>query len=365
MKRLLTLFAILSVILLAPLAQLGAVAAQDDARDLREATFTAQEILSLASQRKFNAMYDRIHPDAHAIIPRAAAVGTFEALYGKYQVGEATIGEAKIIAWTWGVTGKTYDHTVQVAFTQPFTDEQGQTQTLSDVINLVKADGGEWRWFFGSSKQMVEDAIAKYGPPPDATPLVEGDLIGHVLQDLDAFYADVVSYTQFAYVSPHFEYVAPGTEMPTACGPASTGFWAFYCPGDQTIYVEQARMDDMAAKEDFGAAFVLAHEFSHHVQTLVGFKRVQSLPTTWNQVWSVELELMADCMSGAWALDADTRGRLQVNDFGEALKLTIDMLGDPSYVGTYDPRAHGTADQRAQAFQTGFEDGFLGCNIVM
>lgn len=366
MKRLLSLIAILSLTLLMPLGQATA-AAQDDARDLREATFTAQEILSLASQRKFNAMYDRIHPDAQAVIPRAAAVGTFDELYGKYQVGEATMGDAKIVAWTWGVTGKTYDRTVQVAFTQPFTDEQGQTQTLSDYINLVQDEGGEWRWFFGQDPQQVKDAIAKYGPG-EGTPLVQGDLVKNVLLDLDTFYAEVVSYTDFKYVSPDFMYVdtsnGGGGGKQTACGPASKGFWAFYCPGDATIYVEQSFMSQFP-QEDFAAAFVLAHEFSHHVQTIVTFDRVQSEPTAWNQVWSVELELMADCMAGAWALDVDTRGLLESNDVQETVDFTVEKLGDPSYVSTYDPQAHGTADQRVQWILNGYENGFLGCNVVM
>ena len=51
----------------------------DEAKDLREAEFSAGEILRLAYERKFNAMYDRIHPDAHAVVPRVAAVGGIRA----------------------------------------------------------------------------------------------------------------------------------------------------------------------------------------------------------------------------------------------------------------------------------------------
>ena len=72
---------------------------------------------------------------------------------------------------------------------------------------------------------------------------------------------------------------------------------------------------------------------------------------------------MADCFSGAWSQDVDTRGRLEPDDPEEAMAFTVERLGDPQVIGEYDPQAHGTADQRVQAFLLGYEDGFLGCNI--
>ena len=74
---------------------------------------------------------------------------------------------------------------------------------------------------------------------------------------------------------------------------------------------------------------------------------------------------MADCMSGAWALDVDTRGLLETDDVDEAIAFTVERLGDPRYIDEYDPQAHGTADQRAQSFLTGYENGFLGCNVTL
>lgn len=364
MKRILIVIGLLTLIFPATLVGAPPTAAQNDDRDLREATFTAQEILRLAFERKFNAMYDRIHPDAQAVVPRAAAVGVFEAAYAETDAGEATVTGAKIVAWTWAVTGKRYDRAVAVAFTQPYTDENGQPQTLSDTMYLVQGEG-EWRWFFGSSAAFVQAAIQQYGQA-SGPPLVEGDLITNVFDDLDAFYRDVVGYTQFAYERPGFVVVDPGERVETGCGAADPGFLAFYCPLDATIYVERSLIDELQQSGDFAAAFVIAHEFSHHVQTLVSFERVQNQePTEWNQVWSIELELMADCMSGAWALDVDTRGLLEQDDVQEAADLALEKLGDPAFVGAYDPQAHGTGDQRRQSFLTGYEDGFLGCNIVM
>jgi predicted metalloprotease len=74
---------------------------------------------------------------------------------------------------------------------------------------------------------------------------------------------------------------------------------------------------------------------------------------------------MADCRAGAWALDVDTRGLLETDDIDEAVRFTISYLGDPAYIGEYDPQAHGSADQRVQSFLNGYENGFLGCNVVI
>ena len=363
MYRFLLLLAVVLSSVLLPLAQSARVAAQDDERDLREATFTAGEILRLAYERKFNAMYDRIHPDAHEIIPRVAAVGTFELIYEENQAGEATITGSRLTSWTWPVTGKTYDRAAEISFEQPFVDpETGQQAILRDEMYLVK--DGEWRWFFGSSREFVDEAIAKFGSAPEE-PLVEGDLVTNVANDLDAFWRDVLSYTDYEYESPGFVYVETGESVMTGCGPAETGFWGFFCPPDVTIYVDESLIEQLDEEFDFAAAFVIAHEWAHHAQTLVSFERVQSSPDGWNEVWSIELELMADCMAGAWALDVDTRGLLEADDIEEAVNFTIQYLGDPSYIDDYDPQAHGSADQRREAFLTGYEDGFLGCNIVI
>ncbi len=70
-------------------------------------------------------------------------------------------------------------------------------------------------------------------------------------------------------------------------------------------------------------------------------------------------------MAGAWALDVDTRGLLETDDIDQAVNFTIEYLGDPDYIDEYDPQAHGSSDQRVQSFLNGYENGFLGCNVVI
>lgn len=364
MRRRLMALVFLVAMVAAPLVQTNPVNAQDDQQMLQEAAFAAGEILQLASDRKFNAMYDRIHPDAHAVVPRAAAVGAFEVLYGAYQVGEAEIYDGRMTTYTYPVTGVRYRNAAELNFTQPFVDDAGNEQILDDRIVLVEYEG-EWRWFFGSSEEFVETVVAQYGQP-DGPPLVEGDLVRNVAYDLDEFYREVLSYLDVDYESPGFVYVPVGQAVRTACGPAQTGFWGFFCPGDNTIYVDESLIATLQDSADFAAAFVIAHEWAHYIQTVVGFERVQyQAPEGWNEVHSIELELMADCMAGAWALDVDTRGRLESDDIQETVDFTVEKLGDPAYIDQYDPQAHGTDEQRVQSFLTGYEQGFSGCNVVI
>ena len=170
-------------------------------------------------------MYDRIHPDAHAEVPRVAAAGIFEQVYARPMLGWARrqapvwlIGRGQFMA-------NLKIGAVEVTFQQPYKDKTGDQQLLIDKMYLVKTDG-EWRWFFGRSRAFVDAAIKQFGRPQDS-PLVEGDLVVNVLTDLDTFYADVLSYTPYKYESPGFVYVKTGTSTDTVCGPPKTGFWGF------------------------------------------------------------------------------------------------------------------------------------------
>jgi predicted metalloprotease len=366
MRYLLAVFVIV-VTLLAPGVATQAVA-QDQQRDVNRdranAAATASEILRMAGERKFNAMYDSMHPDAMAVVPRAAAVGTFTDVYEEAQAGQAQIIAVEMVPWTWGVTGTDYPYAAKISFVQPFVDENNEQQWLEDDMYLVE-DGGEWRWFFGSSAEMVQQAIETYGQRSE--PITEGDLIQNVVDDLDAFYADVLSYTPQKYYSPRVVLVSPGDFVNTACGPATPGFYAFYCPLDTTIYLEEAKLEEIAQTDNFIPAFVIGHEWAHHVQDAVGIERVGpgQRPTDWEEVYSIELELMADCMTGAWAQDLDTRGALEPGDIDATVDFTVNTLGDPSFIAEYDPQAHGNGPQRSQSILLGYSEGFLGCNIVV
>ncbi len=104
---------------------------------------------------------------------------------------------------------------------------------------------------------MVQSAIDTYGNTNTAsstgsdltTPLQEGDFLVNTVNDLDAFWRDVIGYTEYAYQSPGVVIVAEGDTVQSACGPATTGFWGFYCPLDTKMYLDEKLLDDL---EDAG-----------------------------------------------------------------------------------------------------------------
>lgn len=363
MRRVLLVAMLFATMFFPSFATSRQASAQDVSQDLLDAAYAAGQILQFANQRQFSAMYDMIHPDSKRIVPRVAAVGAFDVIYAQAEAGPAEIYDGRMTSYTYPVTGETYSGAAEIDYRQEFTQTNGERSVLEQKMFLVKADG-VWSWFFGSSPEFVTTVVELYGMPAEP-PVVEGDLVRNVALDLDAFYTEVLGYTDFKYASPGFVYVPIGQSVRTACGPAKTGFWGFFCPGDVTIYVDESLIAELQDKADFAAAFVIAHEWAHHVQTLVSFDRVKSSPDEWNEVWSIELELMADCMAGAWAQDLQTRGRLEVDDYDEAVSFTIQYLGDPQYVDRYSEQAHGSAEERVAAFKAGFSEGFSACNIVM
>lgn len=339
----------------------------------------ARQILSLAGSRDFNTMYDLMHPDSKAVAPRSAVVGLFDAAYTQAQAGVPQIVSVDIVDYTWPVTGKTYSPAAKVTFVQPIIDSNGQQAFAQDSLYLAPDSNGNWGWFFGNSAEMVQSAINTYGNTNTATtsgttnssgtvlttPLQDGDFLVNTVNDLDAFWRDVISYTDYTYQSPGVVIVANGDTVQSACGPASTGFWGFYCPLDEKMYLDEKLLDDLKDQGYyFAAAFVIAHEWAHHVQSGIGLNRTTQ-PTQWNDVYSIELELMADCMAGVWARDAEGRGVIQPGDIEQAATFAVQMLGDPSYIGEYDEQAHGNADQRVSAIMGGYNDGFLACNLLI
>ncbi|MEB3356589.1 MAG: neutral zinc metallopeptidase, partial [Synechococcales bacterium] len=152
----------------------------------------------------------------------------------------------------------------------------------------------------------------------------------------------------------------------------------FYCPADQTVYIDLSFYEDLkyrhGAPGDFAQAYVIAHEVGHHVQNLLGIsgevQRIQQQVSTAeaNQL-SVRLELQADCFAGVWAHHAqEARQILEAGDIEEALT-AASAIGDDrlqkearGYV-TPDSFTHGSSAQRMRWFTQGIEQGEVAqCN---
>jgi hypothetical protein len=126
--------------------------------DEESALATVEELSALEAAGQFDALYDRMHPGAQAVVPRAAVVGWYREAFAPRgpQVAEAI--KVRLVAWTWPVTGRAYPVAADVAYRQPFTDGT----VIRGDVQLVKDGQGNWRWFFGRDRAFVEDQIAKF-----------------------------------------------------------------------------------------------------------------------------------------------------------------------------------------------------------
>lgn len=156
----------------------------------------------------------------------------------------------------------------------------------------------------------------------------------------------------------------------TGCGQASSETGPFYCPIDRKIYLDldflQALEQQLNFRGDFAEAYVIAHEYGHHIQNLVGINdqvssAQQQHPDQANEL-SVRLELQADCLAGVWGNSAKARGLLEQEDPAEALQ-AAQAVGDDRIQqktqGRIDPESwtHGSADDRMKWFTRGFDSG--------
>lgn len=161
----------------------------------------------------------------------------------------------------------------------------------------------------------------------------------------------------------------------TACGSGSAAMGPFYCPGDQKIYLDLSFFQELEqqfhASGDFARAYVVAHEFGHHIQNLLGFSdkldaaRGKVSEKEYNRL-SVKLELQADFLAGYWAHYAKTLQKngivIDEQDVESALnaasQIGDDMLQKKAqgYV-VPDAFTHGTSAQRVFWFKKGLTTG--------
>jgi uncharacterized protein len=148
----------------------------------------------------------------------------------------------------------------------------------------------------------------------------------------------------------------------SACGMGQSAMGPFYCPRDQTVYIDLSFFNDLrdrfGAAGDFAQAYVIAHEVGHHVQNITG-----QLQNGGGNEQSVRQELQADCYAGVWGNVANSKQKIiEPGDMEEALT-AASAIGDDRLQkqaqGQVVPESftHGSSAQRVAAFRTGFQSG--------
>jgi predicted metalloprotease len=155
----------------------------------------------------------------------------------------------------------------------------------------------------------------------------------------------------------------------SGCGAAQSAMGPFYCPRDRGVYLDTSFFAELAdkfgAKGDFAQYYVIAHEFGHHIQNLLGTSdQVSRIQRSGSEVEgnqaSVKLELQADCYAGVWA--AQNRDRLEPGDIEEGMTAAR-AIGDDTLQKQSQGRVvpdsftHGTSAQRMKWLRVGMESG--------
>ncbi|MEP6779583.1 MAG: neutral zinc metallopeptidase [Gemmatimonadaceae bacterium] len=241
-----------------------------------------------------------------------------------------------------------------------------------DFTSILGSDGGDPTTASGNEAPQAARATGPIQSSAAEDKLV--DFVKFLHNDTQETWRQIFASSGKPYRVAKLVLFRDATE--SACGFAQAATGPFYCPGDEKVYIDLGFYDELknrfGAPGDFAQAYVLAHEFGHHVQKLLGteaeMRRAQQQHPDQQNALSVKMELQADCYAGVWAFSAQQRNHIEPGDVEQGLAAAA-SVGDDRLQrmarGRVNPESftHGTSAQRVEWFKRGLSRGSTSdCN---
>jgi predicted metalloprotease len=211
------------------------------------------------------------------------------------------------------------------------------------------------------------------GPPPDPKndPDAETiDFIHFIVEDLHTTWSEIFQKAGKTYRPATLKVFREGTT--SKCGFGTSSIGPFYCPGDEKAYIDlsfyKLLEERFGAPGRFAQAYVVAHEWGHHIQNVLGYedtmREAQKRDPERKNELSVRFELQADCLAGVWGHSTQKRNLLESGDVEAGLKAAA-AIGDDTLQkqsgGQVSPESwtHGSSEQRMKWLRRGLESGTI------